>query len=231
MASTQLPLALSLDTEATFDNYYVAPSQQLPVAVLKGVATGQGEQLVYLAGRSGRRHLLQACCQLADAQGRSVRYIPAAELLDYPAEMVLEDADLADLVCIDGLSAIAGRSGWEVALFSLYNRALGGGCSLLFASTDVPDQLAIELPDLASRLQSFSVYRLSELSEDERIAALCHRAQIMGLDINEALAEFIYRRCQRDLKALFDVLNELDRHSLARQRRLTIPFVKEIMSW
>ena len=94
MASTQLPLALSLDTEATFDNYYVAPSQQLPVAVLKGVATGQGEKLVYLAGRSGRRHLLQACCQLADAQGRSVRYIPAAELLDYPAEMVLEDADL-----------------------------------------------------------------------------------------------------------------------------------------
>lgn len=231
MSSTQLPLALSLDTQATFDNYYIAQSQQLAVAMLRAAAQGEGEKLVFLAGRTGRRHLLQACCQLADARGRAVRYIPAQDLLDVPPEMVLEQAELSALVCVDGLEVVAGNREWEMALFNLYNRGLQSPVQFVFAAADVPDQLAVQLPDLASRLQSFSVYRLSELSEEERVNALRHRAKRKGLELSEGLAEFIYRRCQRDLKALFDVLDQLDRHSLARQRRLTIPFVKEIMSW
>ncbi|WP_372862588.1 DnaA regulatory inactivator Hda [Spongiibacter sp.] len=227
----QLPLALSLDTQATFDNYYVADAQRLLVAALKDAAAGTGERLIYVAGRTGRRHLLQACCHLAERHGRYVRYIPVADLLDYPADVVLDGADQCELLCLDDLDAAAGSRDWELALFNLYNRSLACGSTLLFAAAEVPAALPVALPDLMSRLQSFSIYRLSELSEAERIAALQHRAAVLGLELGESLAEYIYRRCQRDLKSLFAVLTELDRHSLARQRRLTTPFVKEIMGW
>ncbi len=231
MERGQLPLALSLDTQATFDNYYVAAGQQLAVSQLRAMADGSGESLVYLAGRTGRRHLLQACCHRAESRGRYVRYIPLAELCEYSPELVLDGVEQQDLVCLDNIEMLAGRRDWERAVFNLYNRCLGSRCQLLFAAREVPSALNIELPDLASRLQSFSVYRLSELSEADRIAALQQRAEVLGMELSDSLAEYIYRRCQRDLGSLFAVLEELDRHSLARQRRLTMPFVKEIMAW
>ena len=67
MERGQLPLALSLDTEATFDNYYTPQSQRLVVNQLQAVADGQGEKHLFLAGRTGRGHLLQACCHRASA--------------------------------------------------------------------------------------------------------------------------------------------------------------------
>lgn len=227
----QLPLALSLDNEATFDNYYVPKAQQLLVSQVKAVAEGGGEKHLFLAGRTGRRHLLQACCLRAGRYHRDVRYIPLADVKDYPAAAVLEGADAADLLCLDNIDAIAGNDDWELALFSLYNQSLSSHCRLLFAAEQVPSAMAINLPDLASRLRSFSVYQLAELNDEERVQALQHRATALGMEMDAALAEYIYRRCQRDLHSLVSVLAALDRHSLAQQRRLTKPFVKEIMAW
>ena len=231
MERGQLPLALSLDTEATFENYYVPQSQQLVVNQLQAVADGLGEKHLFLAGRTGRRHLLQACCHRASARQRDVRYIPLEDVKDYPAAAVLEGIEQSELICLDHLDTIAGNTDWEVALFSLYNQSLSGRYQLVFAASQVPSAIAFNLADLASRLGSFSVYRVAELDDDERIKALQHRASALGMEVSQAVAEYIYRRCQRDLHSLFRVLAELDRHSLAQQRRLTKPFVKEIMCW
>ena len=224
-------MALSLDTEATFENYYAPQDQQLVFSQLQAVADGAGDKQLFLAGRTGRRHLLQACCHRAGARQRDVRYIPLEDVKDYPAEAVLEGVEQSDLVCLDNLDEIAGRADWEIALFSLYNLSLTRPCQLVFAAPQVPSAIAIDLPDLASRLGSFSVYRLAELDDESRIKALQHRAAALGMEMSTPLAEYIYRRCQRDLHSLFSVLSVLDRHSLAQQRRLTQPFVKEIMAW
>ena len=102
---------------------------------------------------------------------------------------------------------------------------------LLVSSSLAHAQLRIELPDLKSRLQSLSSYRLSELDEAERMAALQFKAKIRGIMVSDAVAEYIYTRCQRDAKSLFDLLNVLDQLSLVEQRKLTIPFVKKVMNW
>ena len=231
MERGQLPLALSLDTEATFDHYYTPQSQRLVVNQLQAVADGQGEKHLFLAGRTGRGHLLQACCHRASALQRDVRYIPLEDVRDYPADAVLEGIEQSELICLDNLDAIVGNRDWEVALFSLYNQSLTNHCQLVFAAAQVPSAIAFDLPDLASRLRSFSVYQITELDDEERIQALQHRASALGMEVSQPVAEYIYRRCQRDLHSLFRVLTELDRHSLAQQRRLTKPFVKEIMCW
>ncbi|MGL5222796.1 MAG: HdaA/DnaA family protein, partial [Plesiomonas shigelloides] len=38
------------------------------------------------------------------------------------------------------------------------------------------------------------------------------------------------KRLSRDMRTLFDTLDKLDHASIAAQRKLTIPFVKEILS-
>ena len=102
---------------------------------------------------------------------------------------------------------------------------------MLVSSSLAHSQLTLGLPDLQSRLQSLSSYRLSDLNESERMAALKFKANIRGILVSDAVAEYIYTRCQRDAKSLFDLLNVLDRLSLVEQRKLTIPFVKQAMAW
>ena len=45
------------------------------------------------------------------------------------------------------------------------------------------------------------------------------------------VAQYIFNRCTRDFSSLFHVLDKLDKQSLQQKRKLTIPFVKEVMSW
>jgi DnaA family protein len=231
MRNQQLPLALKLDIEATFDNFYVADSHRLVVDQLRQQSAGLGDKWVYVGGAAGRSHLLQACCHFAEASGLSARYIPLAELVDYDPEALLEACEYLDLLCLDDIDAVLGRDDWERALFNCYNRMLMTKSRMLVASRLSLGQLEFGLPDLRSRLQSFSAYVLRDPGEPERLAALQFRATLRGVDISDSIAEYIYMRCQRDLHSLFGILNKLDQVSLVEQRKLTIPFVKKVMSW
>ena len=57
------------------------------------------------------------------------------------------------------------------------------------------------------------------------------RAHHRGFDLSDEVARFIIRRCSRDMGDLFILLQKLDNASLCAKRRLTIPFVKEVMRW
>ncbi|MEX1668193.1 DnaA regulatory inactivator Hda [Zhongshania guokunii] len=231
MASQQLPLALKLDNEATFDNFYLVEEHRLVVNQLRLQASGEGEKWVYLGGGAGRSHLLQACCHLAEGRGLYARYIPLAEVVDYEPEALLEGSEYLDLLCLDDLEAVAGRANWERALFNCYNQMLTTESRMLIASAKPLSQQTVELPDLRSRLQSFSGYFLRNSDEAARLAAFQFRASLRGITISDAVAEYIYMRCQRDLASLFGILNTLDRLSLAEQRKFTIPFIKKAMGW
>ena len=41
--------------------------------------------------------------------------------------------------------------------------------------------------------------------------------------------EYLMKRVPRDLHSLFEILDELDEASLAAQRRLTIPFIRDAL--
>jgi DnaA family protein len=85
------------------------------------------------------------------------------------------------------------------------------------------------LPDLKSRLGWGPVFQLATLSDRDKQAALQMRARRRGLELGNEVAEYLLRRCPRDMDSLFSLLNQLDRASLVAQRRLTIPFVRELL--
>jgi DnaA family protein len=49
------------------------------------------------------------------------------------------------------------------------------------------------------------------------------------MTLNEDVGKFILTHCPRHMSTLFAALDVLDKMSLAAQRKLTIPFVKEIL--
>ena len=56
-----------------------------------------------------------------------------------------------------------------------------------------------------------------------------YRASARGLDFDAAALDWMLRRCSRDLGTLTALFERLDRASLAAQRRLTVPFLRQVL--
>jgi len=59
--------------------------------------------------------------------------------------------------------------------------------------------------------------------------ALRLRAAQRGLQLPPETSEYLLKRMPRDLRSLFEILDELDEASLIAQRRLTIPFIRDAL--
>jgi DnaA family protein len=49
------------------------------------------------------------------------------------------------------------------------------------------------------------------------------------MSIDDAVLDYLFRHYPRDLDGLLQVLDRLDRASLAEQRRITVPFVRSVL--
>ena len=229
MRSGQLPLALQLRDEASFDNFFIGANQTV-FDCLKTSLTGHGEQFVYLWGEpgSGRTHLLEASCQLATEQHKTAVYLPLSEHATL-SPSALQGLQTLDVVCLDDIDSIAGFADWEEALFHLYNQIRESQTRLIIAGNVAPRHLLLQLADLVSRLSWGVVFHLQNLSEDDLQTVLQSRADARGIQLSDEVASFLLKRYQRDSKAILKLLDELDKASLAEKRRVTIPFVKEVL--
>jgi DnaA family protein len=224
----QLTLGVQLKERATFASFHTARNQEL-VAHLKHVAATVPAGATWLAGphASGKSHLLQAVCAAA-AQGKRAAYLPLETLLPFGPES-LEGAESLDLACYDDVQVVAGLEAWEQRLFALWQAALEHGSALLFAARENPAHVDFGLADLKSRLASSAVFAVRELNDDEQVEALQLRANLRGLDLPADTARFLQRRFPRDMRTLCDILDTLDDASFVAQRRLTVPFIRDVI--
>lgn len=226
---TQLTLGVSLKDEATFSNFYSGKNAEIVSELRKSVA-GQGEKIIYICGTRGQglSHLLQACCHEADQhQARSV-YLPLTNLLSLSPE-VLIGFETFEIVCIDDLHAAAQYPVWQEAIFHLFNKVYDAGGRIIISAQDLPKHLGLCLPDLISRLAWGIIYQLHPLSDDEKLFVLTMRANRRGISLSEEVGKYILTHCPRHMSTLFAALDALDKASLSAQRRLTLPFVKEVL--
>jgi DnaA family protein len=97
------------------------------------------------------------------------------------------------------------------------------------SASAAPASVGFALKDLQSRLASGPVWKLAALSDQEQIQALQLRARWRGFDLPTETCQYLLRRVERSNETLFTVLDELDSAALRAQRRLTIPFVKDVL--
>lgn len=216
----QLPLPVTLDAQATFENFSVGGNAGV-LAALRGDAP-----VVWLCGNRGlgKSHLLQALCASTD----SAAYLTGPVVADWPPGS-LDGFERYAVLCVDEVDRVLGEREREEALFHLYHRAQDTGCRLVLAAREVPQHLDFELPDLASRLRAAAVLTLAALSDDELVDALGQRAARRDLELPDATARYLIRHYRRDMHSLCTLLDELDLASLAARRRLTVPFVKSLL--
>lgn len=224
----QLSLAIKLKDEANLSDFNWG-SNQLLQQQLHNMLLHQEERLLYLWGNigSGKSHLLQACCQYAKSQ--SAIYLPLSLLKEWGPQAI-EGLEEQELICIDDIDVIAKDSKWEEALFHFYNKIKDMEKSILIISgNQSPATIPIQLADLRSRLSWGLVIHLMELNDEDKIDTLRRQAFKRGFHLPVTVCQFLLNRCSRNMHDLQVILNRLDDASLAAQRKITIPFVKDIL--
>ena len=231
MVTEQIPLRFSWHDGFSFENFF-SGENTLAVHHLQKMTSGDfvDEQFLFLWGFAnvGKSHLLQASCQQAADSGLSVAYLPLKEIGDLQPEM-FSGLEQLSLVCIDDVQALAGNKQCEEALFHLYNRMRDTGGKMIVADNVAPNALPITLADLQSRLSWGPVFHLQELNDESKISALQMRANARGFELPEEVGLFLIRRSARDMPSLFTLLDRMDEASLAQHRKLTIPFVRDLI--
>ena len=225
----QLPLGVQLGVSMRFETYHEGANGAAVSALVQLVAES-GHAPLWILGPVGvgKTHLLQAACALAGQRGLTSAYLPLATARDLVPGL-LAGLERLDLVVLDDVDVVAGEKAWEQALFTLYNELLEPGGRLACSAKVPPAGVAFALPDLASRMSACVVHRLQPLPERDQGLALRRRAAHRGLELPDDTLSYLTRRAPRDFAALCRLLDELDSEALAAQRRLTIPFVRQVL--
>lgn len=225
-SSRQLPLALRYPADQRLEAFVAPP----PGAIAQLHALLAGGEWVYLAGApaTGKTHLALGLCAAAEAAGRSAHYLPLAALAGRLGD-ALPMPQAHAVYALDGVDGVAARREDEIALFHFHNAARGAHAAVLYTGNAIPDALGLGLPDLRSRLSQLTRIVLQPADDATRARILRLRAERRGILFDEAAIDWLLKRVGRDLGSLTRLFEMLDRESLAAQRRLTVPFLRQLL--
>jgi len=209
---TQLGLDLPVRTAHGRDDFLVAPSNAMAVAMIENWRNWSGAKMV-LTGPpgAGKTHLTHVWADAATA-----RIISARELRsdDVPALS-------AQSIAVEDVPLIAQDPAAQTALFHLHNMVLAEGHSLLLTGTGAVPHWGLTLPDLVSRLRG-ALEASIDAPDDALLSAvlvklLADRQLMPPADV----IPYLLKRMDRSFAAARDVVEALDRESLAAKRPIT----------
>jgi DnaA family protein len=221
----QLPVQFELQSTQNFSAFYPGNNKEV-ITHLQQLFINK-EQLIFLWGArgSGKSHLLQAACQETD----KTSFFFSLDKKALPPTSILDGLENIDLVCFDNIDQISGNSKWEQAFFNFFNLHRDNNNHLVLSAPCPPKYLEIQLPDLKTRMSWGLTLKLKLLSDEQLLNALTYKADVSGFEITPNVGKFLMTHYTSDLPSIWKLLNEIEQATLIAQRKLTIPFLKQIM--
>lgn len=219
----QLPLALQLSQDFSFDNFVPGENWELLSRLMDSTSTAK---MFYLFGEmgSGKSHLLKA---LVAAHDNSIYY--SAD--DFPTSLSECLASQPQVIAVDDVQALNAEQ--QMALFDLVNythrhKAADDAISLFIAGDQSPLNMPIR-EDLRNRLGWGLAYRLHSLKDEDILLAIQQRAFERGLKINQEAMDWLLKNTERNVRSLFAWLDALDLYSIAKRRQVTLNLIKSFI--
>ncbi|PCI62677.1 MAG: DnaA regulatory inactivator Hda [Gammaproteobacteria bacterium] len=228
---TQLSLAVQLPDDETFSSYVSDKNQHVIEQLKQAINSDNNATGVYLFGQQGvgKSHLLHSCCTYASSLAKSSVCLSFSELQHLSVEL-LEGLEQIDVVCLDDIELICGNALWQQAVFDLFNRMTEQSRFLIITGSESVQQLDLSLPDLKSRLSWGIVEQIKPLCDEDKRKAFQFRAKQRGLLLQDETVKFLFNRLSRDMGHLLSCLDQLDKASIREQRKITIPFIKDVLA-
>ncbi|KUJ72168.1 DnaA regulatory inactivator Hda [Thiomicrospira sp. WB1] len=230
----QLPLKMGLREAVSFDTF-VSPDPQTEMALARfqtALQKSQGETF-YLQGPkgAGKTHLLQAACRLMSQQRQQSVFLPLADPELPLIADVLYGLEKTHLICLDDVEQVVGNPEWDESLIHLLGRARSLGHSVVLSGESDLSQWPTDRPELSQSLMSVLPIRVPILDEPKSLVqALQKHARKMGFELPIDVGNYLVRQFSKDLQELMSVLKILEQASVMEKRRVTLPFVKQVLT-
>jgi chromosomal replication initiation ATPase DnaA len=215
----QLAFDLPLDPRYGREDFLVGPANEAAYALVEAWPDWPDSVLVLTGpSGSGKSHLAAIWAERAHAWTVQAADIDAdaVQHLVSNGALVIEDVDRA-------------QNRDEAALFHLLNRARERGCPLLLTSGTGIDALNLATPDLRSRLRLAPGIAIREPDDALLRAVLVKLFVDRQLVVDLSVIDSLALRIDRSLGRARDVVAELDRDALGRQRRISRPLALAVL--
>ncbi|SFJ52750.1 chromosomal replication initiator DnaA [Jannaschia pohangensis] len=200
---TQLSIALPRLDACGREDFMVSTSNAAAMALIERFPDWPGSRLALIGPEGcGKSHLAAIWAQEVGATR--------------VAAVDLREEDAPDLAQAPVLVEDADRGGNDAALFHLWNACVGGGRGLLLTGRAAPSEWRAELPDLRSRFASLTPARIDDPDDALLSVVLLKLFADRQLQVKPALIGYLLSRMERSFAAAQDVVDRLDRESLAR---------------
>ncbi|MEO1701707.1 MAG: hypothetical protein AAFR71_06590 [Pseudomonadota bacterium] len=150
----------------------------------------------------------------------------AARFSTHDLEQAGESARKGSAIVIDDFCL---PSADETLLFHLINTVREAGGFLLMTTSKAMDLGGIKTQDLASRLRAATSIAMEVPDEDLLRGVFAKLFADRQLTVDPGVIDYCLVRIPRSLQAVVDFVDQLDRASMARKRRITSRFAGEIL--
>ena len=171
--------------------------------------------VIYGEAGCGKSHLAEVFRQATGARVLSITENPYESMGEATAA-VLED--------VDQLVATS-----ENALFHLYNYTKENKKQVLMTARTAPSQWILELADLKSRMGAVPVIEIGQPDDALMEAVLVKLFADRQLQIERGVVTYMLGRMERSFEEAQRLVSLIDTEALAAKRKITIPFVRELI--
>ena len=226
--SPQLLLGFPANNEQTLAQFVCSDTLR---AYTEALASGESKDwvLVDAGPGQGKSHWLMALCHRAGARAG---YVSGTALAAAGPASLAQLTGL-ELICIDDLHLLLTDPGageaWQEAWFHQINRWRAEGTQLVATSEHAAAALGLTLPDLVSRLSAMTRVQLPALGSEQQRELLALRAEARSIHLPESLLDYLLSRHARSAPQLVALLDQLAEASLKAQRKLTVPFARQVL--
>lgn len=229
----QMPLKIGLRDEASFETY-ITEQEALAVALnaLQNALMNNTGSAFYLFGNPGvgKTHLLQAACRFVTEKNQASVYLPIADDSLPLIPDVLIGLEQTMLVCLDDIDQLVGDTKWELALANLLTKSSVQGHTVILSGNQSINDWKIATQELAKALMNVLPIEVKPLEDKtEIISALQRHSQKLGFELPVEVGNFLIKNFSTDLQELLAVLKLLEQATLVEKRRMTLPFVKQVL--
>ena len=213
-----------LNLRYSLNSFIVGSSNELAyaaaLAIIKDIGKKYNPFFLYGGVGLGKTHLIQAIgneIKSAYDNKVKVRYVSSEKftndviwaIRNKRMEDIKNKYRLIDVLIIDDIQFIGGKEKTEEEFFHTFNALYENNKQIIISSDRPPRSIPTLEERLRSRFEGGMIADISYPDYETRLAILKTKIQERGIDLDDAVCDFITKKIQRNIRELEGVINKI----------------------
>lgn len=237
-------LSVPLNPQYTFDNFVVGKTNEFAYAAARKVAESRNVSFnplfLYSGVGLGKTHLMHAIAWHIKQQdpSRNIVYLSAEKFM-YKFVRALRYKDTTafkeqfrsvDVLMVDDVQFMGGKDTTQEEFFYTFNSLIEEGRQIIISADKSPADLEGIEARLKSRLGCGLVADIHPTDFDLRIGILNNKAQQLGIELPQKVAEFLAQKITSNIRELEGALRRVIAHSqLLSDKEITLDMTQDVL--